>query len=100
MSRADQRVEVVLSSAGLMRAFASGGLTEDQARAAVELFMPHLQAQERVEAQYSVKPVSGKAFKQWSRPARKFSGAILPVLDRELDRLCDRAAVEEQALGA
>lgn len=101
MGLADQRVEVVvLSSVGLMRAFASAGLTEDQARAAVELFMPHLQAQELAEAKDSVEPASVKVPDGRSRPARKFSRAILSLLDRELDRLCDRATVEEQALGA
>lgn len=99
MTESRERVDiVVLSTTSIVRALVSAGLSLPHAKAAARLFMPHLQVQEQADR---------RAFKgarmprlKMKRIASKRASAILSMLDKELDRLCDRANTEEKILNA
>jgi hypothetical protein len=86
---------VVLSSTGIVRALVSAGLSVPHAEAAAQLFMPHFQLQEHAELSAFEK--SRRTRSSDKRITRKRASAMLSMLDKELDRLCEHAAEEEQA---
>jgi hypothetical protein len=95
--RAEKGVDVVVvSSTGLVRGLVAAGLSVSHAQAAARLFMPHLHAQGAVElpAFQSTRrsDASGRSI------LRKRASAILNMMTKELDRLCDRAEIEEKVL--
>ena len=93
MDESNDRVDVVvLSSTGIVRALVAAGLSLPHAQAAARLFMPHLQIQEQVEQLMQEADRNSKALGK--KVARKRSSAILTMLDKELNRLDERAACE------
>jgi hypothetical protein len=99
MTQSSERVDVVvLNTTSIVRALVSAGLSPPHAQAAARMFMPHLQVQEQADLcafKGARMPRSKK-----KRIASKRASAILSMLDKELDRLCDQAQTEERTLHA
>lgn len=99
MTESSERLDiVVLSSTSIVRALVSAGLSPPHAEAAARLFMPHLHVQEQADI-HTFKGARMPRSKQ-KRIASKRASAILSMLDKELDRLCDQAEIEERTLHA